>query len=611
MTTQARLLSIMQIDKCAQLIEQVNQLHRQSVNALVATMVVLFYVAYRIHGELPDRDLWTWVTIIGLINVYLLIWIWRVRSQGINQQNVRRFLLAYQLEALLHGTAWGMLPFILANSQDSLHQLFSYYVICGMAAGAIATTGMIYRIYLSFMLTMMLPSIIWQIFELGVDIFDMGAIGLLIIFVVAMLFLSHAHNVSIVRGIRLLQQNEELVNSLREEAHRADAANRAKSEFLSNTSHELRTPLSAIMGFSNLLMKIRSQDLPKRAREYVRNIHHAGSHLSELINQVLDLARIETDKADAQAQAVHLESLLGETLQLMRPLAEEHQVSLSQIDTEQHRLPQDIYVKADPLRLRQVMLNLLSNSIKYNHAGGRVDVSYRLESGRAWIEVRDTGLGIPRDKHQEIFTPFTRVHPHLNLEGSGIGLAVTQKNLQMMGSEIELDSVEGKGSCFRFALPCSEPPEQQELESAQFASSLVAPATPVQVLYVEDNPMGLRLMQEVMGEVEGINLLCAETGEEGYRMAVESLPQVVILDINLPDISGVEVMRRLRANPLTCHIPALALSASAMDDDVERGLEAGFTEYLKKPCLPDEIVSRVLTLARRQQECHGAIPLGA
>jgi len=602
MSPQARLFSIMQVDKTAQLIEQVRQLHRQSINALVATMAVLFYVAYRIRDELSAPVLWSWVGVIVAINLYLLVWIYLLKRNGLTPGNVRRYLLGYQGEALLHGTAWGMLPFLLAGANDPLHQLFAYYVICGMAAGAIATTGMIYRIYLSFMLTMLLPSIIWQISELGLQIFDMGAIGLLIIFVVAMLFLSHAHYDSIIKTIRLIQQNEELVESLRDEAQRAEAANRAKTEFLSNTSHELRTPLNAIMGFSSLLMKFCQQELPEKAREYVRNIHQAGSHLSGLINQVLDLAKIETDKVSVQSEAVNLKTLLGECLELMRPLAVERGVRLEE-HSESCTIGggADVYVQADPLRLRQVMINLISNAIKYNQPGGDVQVHCRVQDDRLLIEVVDSGVGIPVDKFQEIFTPFTRAHQHLNVEGTGIGLTVTKKNLELMGSRIQVESREGGGSRFWFSLPYVEAPLRRLEEDS--AKELYIPSElDIQLLYVEDNPLGMRLMQEVMAQVDGITLHCAETGEAGYRQALELCPDVIILDINLPDISGMEeVVQRLRANPRTRNIPALALSASALAEDVERGLRAGFTEYLKKPCLPDAIVERVIALANPRQ----------
>ena len=600
MSQQSRLFSMMQVDKTAQLIEQVRQLHKQSINAFAATMAVLFYVAYRIKGEMADSLLWGWVGIIVLINLYLLVWIYRLSRSGLNRNNARAYMYSYQLEAILHGGAWGMLPFLLVGANEPLHQLFAYYVLCGMAAGAIATTAMIYRIYLSFMLSMMLPSIAWQMAELGLQIFDMGAIGLLIIFVVAMLFLSHAHYDSVIKTIRLIQQNDELVDGLRSEAQRSEAANRSKTEFLSNTSHELRTPLNAIMGFSSLLMKFHKPELPDKAREYVGSIHQAGNHLSELINQVLDLAKIETDKVKAESRPVDLKALLGDCIELMRPLAVEHEVTLKDVTDDCLDNDAGIYVMADPLRLRQVVINLISNAVKYNQPWGEVAIHCAVTDGQVRVEVEDTGLGIPAEFQPEIFTPFTRAHQHLNVEGTGIGLAVTRKNLELMGSDIQLHSSVGTGSRFWFSLPRADAPMVPTNE-VEAAVSSAHTGLDIQLLYVEDNPLGLRLMQEVMGQVDGITLHCAETGEAGYRLALQTLPDVIILDINLPDISGVEVMKRLREEPLTRHIPVLALSASALAEDVERGLRAGFSEYLKKPCMPDEIVQRVIELATQGQ----------
>ncbi|MBD3669694.1 MAG: response regulator [Gammaproteobacteria bacterium] len=584
----------MQVDKTSQLIAQVDQLYKQSLNALVATLAVMAFVTYQISGNVPHTQLWIWVSVIVLINIYLTIWILRIRKTGVHQNNVRLYLYTYQIEAILHGGSWGMLPFLLLNNPDPESQLFAYFVVCGMAAGAIATTAMIYRIYLSFMLPMLLPIIIWQGIGFGPQMFDSGAFGLLLIFFIAMLALSHAHYDSVIKTIRLVQQNEDLVNDLRQAVERSEAANQAKTEFLSNTSHELRTPLNAIMGFSSLLMKFSLDDLPQKAKEYVRNIHQAGSHLSDLINQVLDIAKIETNKAPVELRAVDIRSMLRETMKLMRPLAVQHQVHLKddsvEIETDAS------WVTADPLRLRQVLINLISNAIKYNREQGDVSIRCMLHDGFVRIEIEDNGIGIAPDKHEEIFSAFSRVHHDLKIEGTGIGLTVSKKNLELMGSNIHMSSEPGIGSKFWFDLPRAETPSES-LPGIDLPGFDTEAIYDIKVLYVEDNPLGMRLMQEVMSQVQGITLFCAETGEQGYQMALDTLPDVILLDINLPDISGMEVMQRLRELPGMQLVPMVALSASALTDDVELGLKAGFTEYLKKPCPPDEIVERVIELA--------------
>ena len=280
----------------------------------------------------------------------------------------------------------------------------------------------------------------------------------------------------------------------------------------------------------------------------------------------------------------------------MRPLAVQHCIKLG---FEIHHCQDhghEVYVSADALRLRQVMINLVSNAIKYNVEGGRTDIRCLVAGGKVEVVVEDTGIGIPQHQQAEIFMPFTRVHNECNVEGSGIGLAVTLKNLELMGSQIHIDSEPGRGSRFWFQLDLAEAPV---IEAGLYDQKPVLPESPldIRVLYIEDNPIGMRLMEEVMSTLPGVTFYGASSGEQGYRLAQEMLPDLIFMDINLPDISGIDVLQRLQAQPESRTIPVIALSASALDEDVQRGLEAGFLHYLRKPCEPDEIIRLVTELA--------------
>ncbi|MBD3610212.1 MAG: response regulator [Gammaproteobacteria bacterium] len=341
------------------------------------------------------------------------------------------------------------------------------------------------------------------------------------------------------------------------------------------------------------MLKFGIDSLPEKIRGYVKNIYDGGTHLSALINQVLDLTKIETGKASVKIEHVSVREISDECLALMRPLATQQKVVL----VDEISIKDTTYISADVVRLKQVIINLISNAIKYNKTDGKVFIKCRPVNGKIRFEIEDTGLGIPIAEQAEIFTPFSRAHHHINVEGSGIGLAVTKKNLEMMDSEIHFNSTEGVGSCFWFELD----------QADQVSDSFTAPTIPVnavdepldiRVLYVEDNPIGMKLMEEIINYIPGVTLYKADSGEAGYRVAMEQRPDLIFLDINLPDISGLDVMKRLKQQAETSNTPVMALSASALESEVQKGLEAGFTRYIRKPCEADEIMAILSSQSR-------------
>jgi hypothetical protein len=354
------------------------------------------------------------------------------------------------------------------------------------------------------------------------------------------------------------------------------AANDAKSDFLAGLSHELRTPLNAVLGFAELLrMNAEAEPLTRRQGQAVDQIHASGRHLLALVDEVLDLARIEAGRLSLSIERVDPQLVVRQVCDLVRPQAEAAGITLRAPDPTA-----GLGVVADRTRLRQVLLNLLTNAIKYNRPGGHVLVELRQGPDGVALSVRDTGIGLPADRMAELFQPFSRLGREAgDTPGTGVGLAVSRRLAEAMGGRLEAASVEGEGSCFTLHLPLA-----RETAPVVIASPMSTDTLPEAVmLYVEDNPSNIALMRHVIQALGPIQLHVAETGHEGLALARDLRPDVIVLDINLPGLSGFELKARLDGDPLTRGIPVMALSAGAMPADVRRGREAGFRDYLTKP----------------------------
>jgi PAS domain S-box-containing protein len=381
----------------------------------------------------------------------------------------------------------------------------------------------------------------------------------------------------------LQEQNAELARARRV----AEIANRAKSEFLSRMSHDLRTPLSAILGFAQLIESGSPPPTPSQARS-IAQILKAGWYLLGLINEVLDLALIDSGKLLLAVEAVSLPELISECRDLVEPLAMERGVSVS--------LPgfdMACRVQADRQRLQQILINLLSNAIKYNQAGGTVAVECRLRVPEALrISVRDSGPGLAPAQLAQLFEPFNRLGQEAGgEEGTGIGLVVCKRLVELMGGVIGVDSRVGQGSSFWIELcPAAIAPAAAGAAAAATVvqNPLDEGSSPRTLLYVEDNPANLMLVEEVVARRSDLRLLSARDGQGGVDLARACRPEVILMDISLPDISGVEALKMLAGDPATAHIPVIALSANAMPCDIENGLRAGFFRYLTKPIRIDE-----------------------
>jgi len=388
----------------------------------------------------------------------------------------------------------------------------------------------------------------------------------------------------------------------------AEKANQAKSEFLSRMSHELRTPMNAILGFTQMMLKDSQNPLNEIHQTDANHIIKAGKHLLELINEILDLSRIESGQFSVSNQNHHLGDIMEEVLEIIDPTAKKHNIQLT-CNMSQF---ENAYVFADSVRLKQVILNLLSNGIKYNNPKGSVTVVKELNEDKHTVKLKfiDTGPGIPPDKLKDIFEPFNRLEADKTaVEGTGIGLSICEKLMEMMDGNLKVESTVGVGSEFSIEMQIGKPSEKGDEDNKKLSQQKLKLSDlefsddhSILALYIEDNVDNLALVQRIVAEIPAIKLISAPRAKPGIELAKAHRPNIVLMDINMPEMDGFQALKELQSLEETNDIPIIAVSANAMEKDIEKAKQAGFDNYITKPIEINDFISVISkTLAKQDK----------
>lgn len=435
-------------------VEQLSFLYKQSITALFATLAVLLYVYLWLQDLNEQSSVLLWVSSILICNIYLVIWLYFVHrsrtTTSVSTKKANDFISIYQIQAILHGTAWGALPFILIEQNSSEMGFFAYLILGGMAAGAISTTAVIFRIYLSYMLPLTVPIIFTQLFFYNeLSIFNPNTLELYIIFIISLIALAHSYYRSNLRSITLIIKNKQLLSDITDAYEETKFASKAKSDFLANMSHELRTPLNAITGYSEIIREDVADKQYDSIPDDINKVIKSGEHLLSLINNILDLSKIESGKMDVYIEDVNIKYLLEEIKSTTGNLVKKNNNILN------INIKEDIAsVKSDITKLYQILLNIISNAAKFT-TQGEIEITVTNNPHNLKITISDTGIGMNEEQLSKLTTPFMQgdLSTTKKYGGTGLGMNLTKHLTDILNIKLTVSSFPNQGTSFELVIP--------------------------------------------------------------------------------------------------------------------------------------------------------------
>lgn len=559
--------------------EQVRLLFSLSKNGLLTTILIGIFVYIVFSPIFSHLLLFKWLSSLSILVFlrYVLILIYDKYLKKI--KNIH-WLQLFGFGSTITGLMWGIATIIFFPIERPLYQPLICILVVGMTAGAVPFLSAVPLIYILFSLPALLPFAFFMFHLNGNTYTVLGISTLVYVFmnVVSSLRIGN----TIVSNIKMNIERGLLIEDLQKAKCEAENADKAKSVFVSSMSHELRTPLNAILGYSQLLNSY-TNDLSQEMKDEIKEINTAGNHLLDLIDDILDLSKIEANLLKLDIITVNLVNILEKCIAIISPTANKQNINIKIINNANT----PIFVMADKGKIRQILLNILSNAVKYNKLKGSITITLTKDNENAKIAIADTGKGIPEKKIKDLFTPFNRLGiENTNLPGTGLGLVISQKLINLMNGTIEVTSKEGIGSSFNLILPLSHstPKISSNTEIMSFGEILPNNNATYSILYIEDNETNIKLLEKILKKLRpSVTFYSAETGQDGIKLAEKLEPDIILCDIQLPDISGFEVARDLKLNSKFQKTPIIALSADANIDIIKKGLTTGFTNYQTKP----------------------------
>ncbi|WP_273432239.1 ATP-binding protein [Chitinibacter tainanensis] len=481
-----------------------------------------------------------------------------------------RFERGVNLTALI----WGAGGYFFMQNGSDMHRLFTAFVLSGLVSGAVPILGAHYRALRNFAIIILLPILFSAL--IGKGPFDGVLAAMCLMYLVVVVKGVRHYNDAIVESIELELEQKQLVQQLEQARNSAEAASKAKTEFIANVSHEIRTPMNGIVGMAHVM---EHSGLNPAQRQDLSVIQASAELLLALVNDVLDLSKIEAGQLDLSAKPFSLNTTLQRTVQMFAEVSREKHVDL------QLQLPAntDVIVQGDQLRLQQVLVNLLGNAVKFTHQG---QICVRVaQQGEQWcFEVSDTGIGIARDQLSQIFEAFVQADGSRARQygGTGLGLTIARKLVSHLGGELQVESQLGQGTCFRFQIPLPVVSATPEVVADAPAKALPA----LKVLLAEDNPTN-RLVATKLLQIAGHQVVQAENGQQAIEHVQRQDFDLVLMDVQMPLVDGLEATRQIRQLPRGAHLPIIALTANALEADRQACLAVGMNAFITKPVKPE------------------------